>query len=79
MVAVNRVGYEKEVYYEGSSGIYSPRGELLTKEEDKECLIVKEIDFVDIMEYRKSFPQMKDKRWELYCKLYQESDEEETD
>ncbi len=77
MVAVNRVGYEKEVYYEGSSGIYSPRGELLTKEEDRECLIVKEIDFVDIIEYRESFPQMKDKRRGLYCKLYRENDVEE--
>ena len=70
MVAVNRVGFEKEMYYEGSSAIYSPKGEILTKEVDVESLIVKEIDLVDILEYRKSFPQREDKRTELYRKLY---------
>ncbi|MBQ4524210.1 MAG: carbon-nitrogen family hydrolase [Lachnospiraceae bacterium] len=74
MVAVNRVGIEKEVYYEGSSAIYSPKGELLTKEVDEESLIVTEINLVDILEYRKSFPQREDKRTELYCKLYRDAD-----
>lgn len=72
MVVVNRVGFEKEVYYEGSSGVYSPKGELITEEVDKESLIVAEIDLVDILEYRKSFPQWQDKKTKLYCKFYQE-------
>ena len=71
IVAVNRVGYENEEYYEGSSAIYSPKGKLLTKEVDEESLIVAELDLVDILEYRESFPQIKDKRTELYCELYQ--------
>ncbi len=72
IVAVNRVGFEKEEYYEGSSAVYSPKGELLTKEVDEESLIVTEIDLVDILKYRESFPQRQDKRTELYVKLYQE-------
>lgn len=71
IVAVNRVGFEKDVYYEGSSGIYSPKGELLTKEEDREALIVGEIDLESVLEYRNKFPQMEDKRTDLYCKFYE--------
>lgn len=69
-IGVNRVGEGNGLIYEGSSGIYDPYGNLITKETNSEKLMLGEINKDIVINYRKSFPQQKDKRYSLYCSFY---------
>lgn len=70
VIGVNRVGEGKGLIYEGSSGIYDPYGQLITKETNSEQLIIGEIEKNIVINCRKEFPQQNDKRFSLYCSLY---------
>lgn len=59
-----------ELSYEGSSGIYSPTGELITKEVNYEKLIIGEISIDVVNECRSVFNHRADKKPELYKTFY---------
>lgn len=66
VIGVNRVGEGNGLIYNGGSGIYDPYGKLITKETDSEKLIIGIVDKDTVTNYRKDFPQQKDKRFSLY-------------
>lgn len=70
VIGVNRIGEGNGLIYEGSSGIYDPFGNLITKETNSEKLIIGEIDKDVVINYRKIFPQQEDKHFSLYCSFY---------
>lgn len=74
VIGVNRVGEGNGLIYEGSSGIYDPYGHLITNETNFEQLIIGEIEKEVVINYRKAFPQQKDKRFSLYCSLYHKNE-----
>ena len=69
IAGINRVGIGDGIEYGGGSVIISPLGEILNEVNNKEELIVKEIDFTLVNELRDFFSLKKDRREELYNKL----------
>lgn len=60
VAAVNRVGFRGKEYYNGFSSVISPMGEELISVEDKEELILTEINQTDVISIRKKFPFLND-------------------
>ncbi len=71
IVGVNRVGKGNGITYDGSSAVYSPYGERITKCTDKNILYA-DINISEADRYRNEFPVKKDRREKLYIKFYQD-------
>ena len=69
IAGINRVGIGDEMEYSGGSVIISPLGEILNEVNNKEELIVKDIDFTLVNELRDSFSLKEDRREKLYNRL----------
>ncbi len=68
VVGVNRVGSGNQLSYPGYSSVYGPRGEKI-REMTAEGIEVIDLDLNLVQEARKSFPSLKDKRFDLYLKI----------
>lgn len=62
VAGVNRVGYGKKDYYDGSSSIFDPLGNEIVLVKNEEKIIVAEIDLRLIEEVRRKFPFLNDIR-----------------
>ncbi len=63
IIGVNRVGRDgKGLHYAGGSAVYGPFGELLVKANDKEDIIYCEINREYLLDIRRRFPFLKDRR-----------------
>lgn len=60
VAAVNRVGFGGKEYYNGLSSVINPMGEEIISGEDKEELILIEINQTDVISTRKMFPFLND-------------------
>lgn len=68
ILGVNRVGTGNDIYYSGNSMIVSPNGNILIESNDKESLLVYDIDIKESLELRESFPVKKDRKVNIYKK-----------
>ena len=62
----NRVGSEGEMEFAGESIVVNPKGEVIAKAEDKEQLIICDIDLSTASELRNKVPYIKTRRPECY-------------
>lgn len=62
----NRVGSEGEMEFAGESIVVNPKGEVIEKAEDKEQLIICDIDLSTASELRNKVPYIKTRRPECY-------------
>jgi len=62
VIGVNRVGEGGGYSFTGGSAIIDPLGESITQGEEKETLLVADIDAEKVKEIRSQFPFLKDKR-----------------
>jgi predicted amidohydrolase len=70
LIGVNRTGLDKEGnFYESSSLIVLPSGEILEPDFVKDQFSIFEIDFSQVANYRSHFPVFLDRRTDLY-KIY---------
>jgi predicted amidohydrolase len=70
VVGINRIGVDdNSIYYSESSNIVSPRGELLKPISNLDHLSVYELDISEVIQVRKDFPIIRDRRLKLYRKL----------
>lgn len=60
VIGVNRVGRDPNVKYQGGSLIVDPRGEVIADGAHREGAIRAEIDPVELRDYRRRFPALKD-------------------
>jgi omega-amidase len=65
VAAVNRVGADPKVAYNGHSQIIDPRGNILADAGEDACVISAEIDLQSQRDYRKQFPALADMRGEF--------------
>ncbi len=65
IIGVNCFGKQGDIYYSGNSSVFNPDGQLICCLEEKENLIVFEIENNTEM-YRKKFPVKDDRKIELY-------------
>ena len=66
VAGVNTVGFINGYEYFGDSLIIDPIGRVIAKAEDKEELLIAEIDINEVLRYRDHFPIKRDRREELY-------------
>ncbi len=71
VAGVNRVGTGGGIAYNGQSAIFSPTGELLADAKDRPGLISAEIHAPLVNSVREKYPFRRDRRTDLYIKLYQ--------
>ncbi len=62
IIAVNRIGNGNGISYCGDSAVFNPNGDMILNCGDKEDVFFCDIFKNDVIEYRKSFPVLKDKR-----------------
>ena len=72
VVGVNRVGQGGDLNFLGGSAIIDPLGQILAHGEDKETLIIADIDPGKVAEVRSSMPFLKDRKPHLFKKLAEE-------
>jgi (R)-amidase len=70
---VNRVGEGGDLTFLGGSAIIDPLGQVLAHAEDKETLLLADIDPGMVAEVRSSMPFLKDRKSHLLKKLADES------
>lgn len=70
IIGVNRVGIGNNLEYEGSSMIIDPYGECITNTVAEEGLIIGNINIETVHTYRREFPQILDKKVDLYKTFY---------
>jgi predicted amidohydrolase len=70
IAAVNRVGYGDNIYYSGDSIVVNPMGEIIIAGDDKERLLVAEINKNIVESTRDLFPVKNDRRENLYISKY---------
>lgn len=66
VAGVNAIGIIDDIEYSGDSIIIDPIGNILAKAEEKEQLLVTEIDMKEVIRYRTHFPLKNDRRENLY-------------
>jgi len=66
MVAANRCGTENSIEYGGRSLLVSPFGEILASAEDRECIIISEIDLLKLSEFRRKIPCLNERMPDTY-------------
>ena len=66
VAAVNRVGQEKDMNFYGGSFISNPLGEIIQSLDDKEGILVKEIDLQEIEFTRNLLQFLRDRRTDTY-------------
>ncbi|MBW3470515.1 amidohydrolase [Arthrospiribacter ruber] len=66
-IGVNRIGRDgNQVPYSGHSGAYNYKGETICFSQEKEEILIAELDYEGLMEFRKKFPAWRDSdRFEL--------------
>lgn len=62
----NRIGLEGEMDFAGESIVIHPSGEVLAKADDKEQLLVCDIDLKEAAEWKKKVPYLSTRRPECY-------------
>lgn len=62
----NRTGLEGEMDFAGESIVIHPSGEVLAKADDKEQLLVCDIDLKEAAEWKKKVPYLSTRRPECY-------------
>ncbi len=67
-VGCNRVGTSKDQTFGGNSMIVSPWGEILAQGDDREALLVAQIDLDMVDEVRSRVPVFRDRRSNIYAK-----------
>lgn len=70
IVGVNRTGKDITLTYNGHSNIINPLGKALLKTEEKECIMIYDIDPQEAIDYRNSFKLKSDRREDIYKKYY---------
>jgi omega-amidase len=65
-VGCNRVGTSKGETFGGNSMVVNPWGEILTQGDDREALLVAEIDLAMVDDVRQRVPVFRDRRAEVY-------------
>lgn len=70
VLAVNRVGEDKGLVYSGDSMIVDPLGNIIKTMYEEEGLIIADIDVAQVENIRDKFNVKKDRREELYGKLF---------
>ncbi|WP_440952353.1 carbon-nitrogen family hydrolase [Methanococcoides sp. FTZ1] len=65
-VACNRTGSDPDSTFFGATMILDPLGNVLADAEDKECIIIHEIDFSMMEQTRQAIPVFNDRRPDLY-------------
>jgi predicted amidohydrolase len=69
VVGVNRVGEGGDLTFLGGSAIIDPLGQVLAHAEDREALLLADIDPAMVAEVRSSMPFLKDRKSHLLKKL----------
>ena len=69
IVAANRVGEEGGHRYSGASMVIDPEGITIERADDKEQILIKEIDVTRVREIRNKYPFLRDRRPEVYSPL----------
>ncbi|PKN15926.1 MAG: hypothetical protein CVU66_02785 [Deltaproteobacteria bacterium HGW-Deltaproteobacteria-23] len=73
VLGVNRIGTDGNgLQYESSSMIVSPDGKVLQPVFSFGELDIYDIDLEDVLQYRSSFPTVRDKRYDLYREFYEQ-------
>ena len=75
----NRTGLEGEMDFAGESIVIHPSGEVLAKADDKEQLLICDIDLKEAAEWKKKVPYLSTRRPECYIKLSEILTEAEDD
>ena len=70
VVGVNRTGDGDGLHYNGHSAIYGPDGRAITTLREEECLLIGDVEPNEIKKLRESFPMKKDRKEELYIKMW---------
>jgi predicted amidohydrolase len=73
VVGVNRVGEGGDLTFLGGSAIIDPIGQILARGEDRETLLLADIDPAMVAEVRSSMPFLNDRKPHLFNKLAEES------
>lgn len=66
---VNRCGSEPRLNYPGLSVIHDATGEVLALGGDQEELVIADVDFAHVDEWRSRFPALRDRRPDVYSRL----------
>lgn len=69
LCGVNRVGSDPQLEYPGRSAIHDAFGEVIAAGDDTEGLVVGDIDLMQLRNWRKRFPALKDRRPDVYSRL----------
>lgn len=75
IAGVNRVGIGDGIKYSGDSMVVDPKGNILVSSQEKEELLVCDINTEDVKKFREKFPYKKDRREELYIDMFHKSKE----
>jgi omega-amidase len=67
-VGCNRIGASKGEVFGGHSMIVSPWGEILTEGDDRQTLLVTQIDLAQIDDAREKVPVFRDRRGDVYSR-----------
>lgn len=68
--AVNKVGESQGARIGGSSAVVNPMGEYLVQGEEKEALLMAEINLKEVDKIRRWMPVLKDRKPDLYQKFF---------
>ncbi|MBI5029834.1 MAG: carbon-nitrogen family hydrolase [Chloroflexi bacterium] len=68
MIGCNRVGTSKGETFGGHSMIVNPWGEILVEGDDREALLIAQIDLAQVEEMRAKVPVFRDRRPDVYSK-----------
>lgn len=68
VIGINRVGTAPNLTFFGSSMIISPKGEIIAQADDKERVLIGDININEVNQWRKSFGALKDRRKEFITK-----------
>lgn len=74
MIGCNRVGTSKDQTFGGHSMIVNPWGEVLVEGDEREALLVAQIDLDLVEQVRQRVPVFRDRRQEVYAKWQGESE-----
>ncbi len=66
VIGINRCGNSPELSFFGSSMIISPKGEVISKADDKEQIVFGDINTDEVAEWRTKFTALKDRRKGYY-------------
>lgn len=69
VIGINRVGNAPNLTFFGASIAISPKGEVIAQADDKERVLIADININDLNHWRKSFGSIKDMRKDFYKSL----------